>query len=57
MVDEKQTADMLEAERQATLEEVRRRVVELKSRDCFGATYGECGEDVLAIIDSMKDKS
>ena len=40
--------------RQSTLDEVRRRVVELKSRDCFGATYGECGEDVLAILDSMK---
>ena len=57
MVDEKQTADMLEAERQSTLDEVRRRVVELKSRDCFGATYGECGEDVLAIIDAMKESS
>jgi len=43
--------------RQSTLDEVRRRVVELKSRDCFGATYGECGEDVLAILDSMKEES
>ena len=43
--------------RNATLDEVRRRVVELKSRDCFGATYGECGEDVLAILDAMKESS